>query len=134
MTTPCKNILLVEDSHAEVILFQETLNMLRCKPHIDVLAFGKEVLPFLTSRALSPPNLIILDLSLPDINGKEILQTIKSKPNLSGIPVIVRSGFNAPGVKEDCYSLGADWYCEKMDDINDLEKQVQYIIKVFFKK
>lgn len=127
MTTPLKHILLVEDSQAEAILLLEAFKLFKCKAQIEILTYGREVMPFLNSRASNLPDLIILDLKLPDIDGKEILKTLKSDPKLSCIPIVVRTGFSSEMEKLYCADLGVDGYWEKKDDINDIEIQLEEI-------
>lgn len=134
MKTIFERILLVEDSDPEIFLIFETLKALKCQAKMDILNYGKEVLPFLNSHLEQLPDLIILDLSLPDINGKKVLQNIKAQAHLHHIPIIIRTGFNSNREKVDCLKLGADWYYEKTDDIATLEYQVMEILHLLTKR
>ena len=60
-----------------------------------------------------PFALIILDLSLPDTDGRNFLMHLRERSATSGVPVIVLSGMNGPQPKTECFALGADAYFEK---------------------
>lgn len=129
LSTP-NNILVVEDSKAEAFLLAETIKRFQPLTKIDVLGFGGEVIPFLKNTKTALPNLIILDIILPDSDGKEVLKSIKSHPKFSKIPIIVRSGFKGREQANNCFKLGANWFFEKTGDLDLLEKQIEEVLSL----
>ncbi|MFC1548159.1 response regulator [Candidatus Neomarinimicrobiota bacterium] len=61
-------------------------------------------------------SLILLDLILPDTDGRNFLIKLKERPELAGIPVFVVSAKGSPGTKAECFALGAESYFEKPVD------------------
>ena len=86
-------ILLVEDNPGDVRLTQEGLKEGKVTNNLHVATDGVEAMEFLRKEggfSNSPrPNLILLDLNLPKKNGKEVLEEIKSDPDLRRIPVVM---------------------------------------------
>ncbi len=78
----------------------------------EVVALGSagEALAVLEDRQFS---LIILDLSLPDTDGRNFLMLLRERSATAGVPVIVLSGMAGPQPKTECFALGADAYFEK---------------------
>ena len=101
MKKPVK-ILLVEDNPADrrwiVEIFKEY--HIPCKIH--TVKDGGEALNFLykTRNDAYRPQIIILDLYLPRISGREVLEKIKNDENLSSIPVVILTASNSPGDAE----------------------------------
>lgn len=81
--------------------------------NINVLEFkdGKEVLKFLDDFALnaSAPLLIVLDINMPRLNGKETLAAIRKHPKYQFIPVVVYTTSSNLADEEFCRNLGASW-------------------------
>lgn len=130
---PKLNLLILEDSKAEARLLLEILTNFDCVDQVDFLSYGEEVIPFLESRIDRLPDLIFLDLILPDVNGKIVLQFIKSHPEFKEISIAIRSGFTLPDEEEKCMALGASWFVKKSGDIYDLEQQIKEILNSLHK-
>ena len=100
-------ILLVEDNPAAVHLTLEALRDPKVSYHVQVVEDGEAALSFLHGEApylAAPrPDLIFLDLSLPKIDGREVLATIKADESLMDIPVIVLTCSSNPTDVEDGY-------------------------------
>ena len=100
---------------------------------INVLEFkdGKEVLRFLDDFALnaSTPLLIILDINMPRMNGKETLMAIRNHPNYQHIPVMLYSTSNDSRDKPFCQKFNASWV-NKPSDVEGV-KQIARIIADF---
>lgn len=123
-------ILWVEDSLVDIKLVKLVLKKANYKGGLEIINYGKQVLPFLEKSIDALPKLMILDLRLPDINGLEILKKIKSDKRLSRIPVMVRTGIGHPNLPSQCKKLGADYFIEKGVDLNDVIRQVKEIMKI----
>lgn len=128
-----KVILLVEDSKPEAYLLTQIIKRFQPRANIDILNYGKEVIPYLENSKNRLPDFVILDLILPDIDGVEILQSLKTNTKFSKIPVLVRSGLGSNDQAEECYQLGANWFFEKTGDLELLEKQIKQLLERVFK-
>ena len=128
-------ILLIEDNPADADLIRETI-ALREKPlNLHVMKTGEEALHFLSrsgpfQNALRP-DLILLDLNLPGMDGREILERIKVDLHLKQIPVIVLTSAQADRDVLKSYSAGASCYIVKPVD-PDLFAQVITQIQDFW--
>jgi CheY-like chemotaxis protein len=110
-------ILLVEDNPADAELTREALQESVLASQLHVVSDGLEALAFLhrTGRyADAPtPDLILLDLNLPRVDGRGVLTDIKQDVGLRDIPVVVLSSSAAPRDVSGAYALGANCYVTK---------------------
>jgi CheY-like chemotaxis protein len=105
------NILLVEDDPAHAEIAQRNLASLPVASHVTHAADGQAALDLLGAGAR--PDLILLDLRLPKVDGLEVLRRVKSDPALRTIPVIVLTTSDAPGDLDAAYAAGANSYLVK---------------------
>ncbi|HEV7366691.1 MAG TPA: response regulator [Gemmatimonadales bacterium] len=123
-------ILYIEDNPADVELWRDTLTGL---PSLKVraVADGAQALDYLRqagSSADTPqPDLILLDVSLPRIDGHQVLAEIKSDPALRTIPVIVLSSSAQNQEIERAYLLGANAYVVKPTQLSHFREMVRAI-------
>ena len=110
-------ILLVEDDPDDVRLFQEALRDSGSEPSLHIVGDGAEALSFLRREdewATAPvPDLVVLDLNLPRVDGHQVLEQVRTDPRLSRIPVVV---FTTSSRREDidgAYERGANAYITK---------------------
>jgi two-component system, chemotaxis family, response regulator Rcp1 len=82
------HILLVEDNEGDIILTLEALKDARIRNHVSVARDGEEALALL-QEGNDLPDLVLLDINLPKIDGLEVLTTIKDDERLKAIPVIM---------------------------------------------
>jgi two-component system, chemotaxis family, response regulator Rcp1 len=129
-------ILLVEDSPADVLITREALTEAKLLNTIHVVEDGVEALEFLHRQgqyAAAPrPDLILLDLNLPRKNGREVLAEIKSDPVLKTIPVVVLTTSSAEEDVIRSYNLHANCYVIKPVEFNSFVKAVQSIRNFWF--
>ena len=114
-------ILLVEDNRADAILLQEALRQAEVRQPVDVVTDGEQALSYLAAAA-EQPALILLDLNLPRMDGREVLKAVKSDPVTREIPVIILTTSSAPPDIELAYDRGANAYVRKplgMDRLTD---------------
>jgi chemotaxis family two-component system response regulator Rcp1 len=124
-------ILLVEDNPADVRLTREVLEGGGASPHLNVVSDGEEAMAFLRREGPygeSPrPKLVLLDLNLPKKDGREVLEELKSDPDLCRIPVIVLTTSAAETDIQHSYRLHANCVITKPLDLNDFFDVVRTI-------
>ncbi|MEA5536554.1 response regulator [Crocosphaera sp. XPORK-15E] len=132
-----KIILLVEDSKADIRLFQEVLKTSTIPHQLMVVRDGIDAMAYLRQEGEfsdSPrPNLIILDLNLPRKDGREVVAEIKADPSLKRIPVIVLTTSSNDEDINQSYELYVNCYITKSRNLKDLFKLVQGIESFWLK-
>ncbi len=117
-------ILIVDDSSVNNYLLE---NILEEKGYNLQIAFdGKEALNFLNE---DPPDLVLLDIMMPGIDGYEILDKMTSDNKLKNIPVIMVTSKTEPQDKQKAMDIGAIDYIEKPIDIEKLLVKVENVLK-----
>lgn len=122
-------VLLVEDREADIELTRLALEQSRVRTHLNVVRGGDEALQFLRREgefALAPrPHLILLDLNLPRMPGREVLVEIKSDVHLLTIPVIVLTTSADDRDIRLAYQGGANGYMVKPIAFEQLVKTLR---------
>ncbi len=110
-------VLLVEDSRADARLTEEALHEGPIPTHVDWVTNGVEAMQFLRREPpynnARPPDLVLLDLNMPRMDGRETLKTIKTDPNLRDMPVIVLTTSSAEVDVLQSYQLQANAFITK---------------------
>jgi CheY-like chemotaxis protein len=114
------HILLVEDNRMDIELTLDAFRERRLNNQVHVAPGGQEALDYLFGRGAysdrenNPvPDLILLDLKMPVIDGHEVLRQIKLTPQLKRIPVIILSSSKEEGDRAMTYDNGANSYLVK---------------------
>ena len=114
------NVLLVEDNSADVDLTLVAFRDAVVHSHISVVTDGEEAIAFLKRTGnytdAPSPDLVLLDLNLPKVNGFEVLEEMKADPHLKTVPVIVMSGSDRAEDQTRAYRLQAAAYLVKPPD------------------
>ena len=125
------NILLVEDNPGDVRLTQEVLKEGKIKNTLNVVMDGEEALHYLHKEGkfstVELPDIILLDLNLPKIDGREVLEHIKKDPELKRIPVIVLTTSDAQTDILKMYDNHANCYITKPVDFGQFINVVKSI-------
>jgi two-component system, response regulator len=118
-------ILLVEDNEADAAVTIRLLNPNRLNKDLILAINGQDALEALqrTNREGNLPDLILLDINLPDISGIDLLIRIKEDEIFRKIPVVILTGSNEDQDIQKCYDLGANSYLVKPIS-NDAMNQV----------
>jgi CheY-like chemotaxis protein len=112
-------ILLVEDNETDVWLFQEAFQALHIPHELEVVSDGERALDRL--RAGLPPDVILLDINMPKIDGFEVLSAIRGNAKLCLIPVVMLSSSRDQRDVRRAHELGANSYlCKSTPDFTDL--------------
>jgi len=111
-------ILLVEDNPGDVELFRRGLGAGKVSNRLTVAEYGADALAHLRGDLgeTGRPQLIVLDLDLPDMSGLDILAALKADPGLRRIPVVVMTGSAAEADIVRSYELQASGYVIKPFD------------------
>jgi chemotaxis family two-component system response regulator Rcp1 len=115
------DILLVEDNEGDAHLTREALKRAKVRNRVHTTSDGVEAMQFLRregSFADAPrPDLILLDLNLPNMDGREVLEAIKADPSLRPIPIVVVTSSAAEQDILKSYDLNANCYVTKPVDL-----------------
>ena len=129
-------ILLVEDDPGDALLATEALRAGKVTNNVHCVADGEEALAFLRRQgafADAPrPDLVLLDLTLPRIDGRQVLAAVKDDPDLRRIPIVV---LTASGAEEDIvrsYNLHANAFVTKPVDFERMKEVVRKIDEFYF--
>ena len=111
------NILLVEDNEGDIELVQRAVERANAPCGLTFAHNGQEALDLLRSApAQQQPDVILLDINMPILDGKKFLEKLRADEELSLIPVIVLTSSSAPGDICDCYARHASAYFVKPFD------------------
>lgn len=126
------NILLVEDNPGDVRLTQEAFREGNVPVNLSVTMDGVEAIKFLKKQEgyedAPTPDLILLDLNLPKLDGREVLEEIKTDPYLKHLPVVVLTTSNAEQDIMRSYNLYVNSYINKPVDFDrffDIIKKIE---------
>ena len=137
MTTPLQpiEVLLVEDDPGDELMTREAFEENRIGNRLHVAHDGEEALDFLYQRgehAQAPRvDLILLDLNLPKYDGRQILEQIKSDPELSHVPVVILTTSSSEEDILRSYKLHANAFVTKPVDVNRFIAAVRQIDEFF---
>jgi CheY-like chemotaxis protein len=129
------DILLVEDDPGDELITREAFEHNKLRNRLHVAHDGEEGLNYLYQRGAyedAPrPDLILLDLNLPKYDGRQLLEKIKSDPELSRIPVVVLTTSSAEEDILRSYKLHANAYVTKPVDLDQFMNAVRQIDEFF---
>jgi CheY-like chemotaxis protein len=128
-------ILLVEDDPGDVLITREAIEGSKVANRLTVVSNGEEALQFLQREepyADAPrPGLVLLDLNLPRLDGREVLARIKADPDLRRIPVVVLTTSSSDEDIVRSYDLHANAYVTKPVDFDQFMSVVRQIDEFF---
>jgi two-component system, response regulator len=124
-------VLLVEDNDSDAEMIIRALKKNNLANRLLHVKDGDKALNFLFAEGEysgrhieSIPKIILLDIKMPKVNGKEVLKKIKTDPRTSKIPVVVLTASQEdPDIKE-CYSMGANGYVVKPMEFDEFHKAI----------
>jgi CheY-like chemotaxis protein len=128
-------ILLVEDDPGDVVMTREAFTDYKVHNQLHVVDDGAEAMAFLRNEGVYAerprPDLVLLDLNLPKMDGREVLEAIKSDPELASIPVVVLTTSENEDDVLRSYSLHANAYVTKPVDFERFIEVVRQIDDFF---
>jgi two-component system cell cycle response regulator DivK len=119
-----KTVLVVEDNNASMMLFHDLLeargySVLQAKDGMEAWRMARE----------HCPDLILMDIRLPDVSGLEVIKRLKADETLKSIPVIAITAFALDGHEEKFQGGGCDAYIEKPISIPNFLQTVERLAK-----
>ncbi|MFI0793088.1 response regulator [Micromonospora rubida] len=124
-------ILVVDDDPGDVLMIEEALADSDVDKVIDVVSDGQEAMEFLRREGRHTearrPDVILLDLNMPRMDGRQVLGEVKQDDDLRTIPIVVLTTSNADTDIVGSYTLQANAYVTKpidLDDFNDVVRRI----------
>jgi DNA-binding response OmpR family regulator len=127
------DILLIEDDRDDIELLEDALRDNAIKFNLSVIMQGDKILPWL-EKLNTLPDLIILDLTIPKLHGKESLLLLKTNERLNSIPVVVLSTSTSATERDFCLKNGALHFLSKPTTAEGFKEVVQVIVNSATKK
>jgi len=128
-------ILVVDDDDADALMISEALEASEPQANVDRVADGREALDYLRGegRFTQPrrPDLILLDLNMPRMDGRETLAAIKTDEQLKAIPVVILTTSGAAPDIVASYQQRANAYVTKPFGLDDFEATVRQIDRFY---
>ena len=129
-----KEILLVEDNPDDVELTRIAFAEAKVANSLEVVGDGAEALDYLFARGKYAhrdpddlPSIVLLDLNLPKVDGREVLQAIRANEKTRGLPVVVLTTSTEPFDVEASYALGVNSYIRKPVDFEQFVWAVKQV-------
>jgi CheY-like chemotaxis protein len=127
-------ILLAEDNLGDVLLVQDALQSHKIPNELHVVRDGEEALAFIEKMGepdgIPCPDLMLLDLNLPKVDGSEVLSRFRKHPECAQTPVIVITSSDAHRDRERMAQFGIARYFRKPSDLNAFLKLGAVVLEV----
>ncbi len=124
--------LLVEDNPADVMVVREALHKIDPTLRVELITDGQAALDYLSGKPpyhqreqFPLPDLILLDLSLPKLDGFHVLEWVRTEPNFRSLPVVILATSSAYPDIQQAYSFGASSFITKPQDLGKLVRDLQ---------
>ena len=129
-------ILLIEDNPGDIRLTIEALKESKINNVLNYVEDGNQALEYLRKegkyKEVSTPDLILLDLDMPNMSGREVLEIVKKDPELKRIPIVVLTISESDQDVLRSYNMQANAYVRKPIDLDQFIKVVQSIEDFWF--
>jgi len=125
-----KKVLLIEDDEDDQLFFREAIDELHIHIKLSTAANGQEAIMLLT-HATQLPDLIIMDINMPCMNGMDCLQMLKTHARFQSVPVVIFTTSQNPSDKQKALALGAAHFCVKPPGFALLKKHIAGILDLF---
>lgn len=116
-------VLLVEDNPADAVLARKALDQVPANATVHVVVDGVEAIEYLRQRGkyagATRPDVVLLDLNLPKLNGHEVLREVRADETLRTIPIVVLTSSCDELDVANSYDLGANSYLTKRPELSE---------------
>jgi len=128
------DLLLVEDNVSDIMVAQRAFRLHGLEHRVKILRDGAEALDYLTGEGLGDeaeppplPKVVLLDLRMPRVDGRAVLQLMRADERMREVPIVVVSSSRAEKDMRDCYRLGANSFVVKSFDA---KRPGEYLVDV----
>lgn len=130
------HILLAEDNIGDIILIREAFEERKLFNKISVVKDGRQALDFVLRKGIysnvEMPDLILLDINLPKVNGLDVLKKIKKTKGIKKIPIIMLTSSSSKVDINESYNNNANCFITKPDDVDDFSRAIAGIEDFWF--
>lgn len=121
VTSEATRIVLIEDNPADVFLIKEALKVHGIHHQLEWFVDGESAVNHVErlGPASDPPELILLDLNLPKLDGKQVLARIRRHPQLAKTIVAILTSSNSLNDRQETARLGANYYIQKPPTLDE---------------
>jgi CheY-like chemotaxis protein len=130
-------ILVAEDDLGDRVLLEQAFRTAGISADMRFTADGEEFLAYLRREPpwedAKKPDLILLDLNMPRMDGREVLREIKADPEWRSVPVVVLTNSRAPEDILAAYDSGANTYVPKPSSLEELTEIIKALFEFWFK-
>jgi two-component system, chemotaxis family, response regulator Rcp1 len=131
-----KEVLLVEDNESDVVLTRQGFSSAKLPAHLYHVWDGEECLQFLRKEGkfqeAPTPDLILMDINMPRMDGRQAMKIVGSDPKLCQLPVVVLTTSSAEHDVLEMFRLGANSYVVKPLSFFDFTELLQELTKYWF--
>lgn len=120
-----KHILIVDDNKTNLTLAKNELSK---NYQVTPVISGLQALQFLEKKST---DLILLDMSMPEMDGRETMQRIRANPQWANIPIIFLTADNSPETEAQCFDDGADEFIAKPFVPQVMQNRVSHILELY---
>jgi len=128
-----QDIMLVDDSHDDALLIRRSLTLAGLSNRIFHIHNSRDAIDYLSGkgkyadRTKCPlPDILLLDLKMPEVNGFELLKWARSQSHLSRLIIVVITRTDDPRLIQMCYQLGANSFLSKNGNAEEMRNFVQF--------
>ena len=129
-------MLLVEDNPEDVFFMKRACRLAEVPLEMDVVSDGREAVDYLGAEGIYAakeyhpiPDLVFLDIKLPKLTGLEVLEWIRTRPELNNLPVIMLTSSSQAEDIERAYKLNVTSYLRKTANQEEFTQGVRVILK-----
>ena len=128
-------LMLCDDDYDDQYLVRCALAKVRGAPELICAEHGADLIAILEQRKEdgdNMPDVVLLDLNMPVLDGKQTLKLLKSSAHFSMIPVVIYTTSNANQELQECYKIGANAYCIKPGSYQEMISMLQHFCDFWF--
>ena len=128
-----QDIMLVDDSHDDALLIRRSLRQAGLQDPVFHIHDPREAIAYLNGdgkfadrREFPLPDILLLDLKMPEVTGFDLLKWARRQPHLARLIIVVVTRIDDPGLIKLCYQLGANSFLSKNANAEELRNFVQF--------